>query len=85
MVSGAFFTLFFQFTHGEKFMIFVFVGSLIVSLALFKLGQYAAVITIITNAAKLTVLLVVIVAAVLLYWKFRGRIQMPKLPWLSDR
>ena len=66
-------------------MIFYFVGALLVSLALFKLGQNAAIIAVITNVGKVAVLLLVVAAGVLLYRKFRGHIQVPRLPWLSDR
>ena len=85
MASGAFLTLFFQFSHEEKLMIFYFVGTCLVAFALFKLGQYAAILAVISNAGKVAVLLLAVAAAVLLYRKFRGHIQVPRLPWLSDR
>ena len=66
-------------------MIFYFVGAVLVSLAFFKMGQYATLVTIFTNAGKVTVLILAIAAAVLLYRKFRGHFQVPKLPWFSDR
>ena len=65
-------------------MIFYFVGALLISLALFKLGQYAAIIAMITNVSKVAALVIVIAAVVLLYRKLRGRIQVLGLPWLSD-
>ena len=67
-------------------MIFVlFLSGLLISLVLFKLGQYAAILAVISNVGKVAVLLVAVAAAVLLYRKFRGHIQVPRLPWLSDR
>ena len=66
-------------------MIFYFVGALLMSFVLFKLGQYAAIIAIISNAGKLAVLLAVVAAAVLLYMKFKDSIKVTRLPWLSGR
>ena len=67
-------------------MIFVlFLSGLLISLVLFKLGQYAAILAVISNVGQVAVLLVAVAAAVLLYRKFRGHIRVPRLPWLSDR
>ena len=66
-------------------MIFYFVGTLLMSFVLFKLGQYAAIIAIISNAGKLTVALLLVAAAALLYMKFKDSIKVTRLPWLSGR
>lgn len=63
-------------------MIFVlFLSGLLVSLALFKLGQYAAIIAMIANAGKMLVLFTVIATMVLVYRKLlaKTRTSKPKL------
>ena len=63
-------------------MIFIFIGALLASFALFKLGQYVAIIAVIMNASKVAALLRAIAVVVLLYRKLRGSNQVAKLPWL---
>ena len=53
-------------------MIFYFIGTLLFSFALIKLGSYAAIIAMITNGTKVVVALMLVMAIVLLYRRFKG-------------
>ena len=66
-------------------MIFYFTGALLISFAIFRLGFYAAVISLISTGGKVIAALLLISALVLLYRRFKGTLQLPRLPWLSDK
>ncbi len=67
-------------------MIIYFISALLISFALFMLGSYSTIITIISTAAKVIVVVLLVGGTlVLLYRKFRGSPQLPRLPWLSDK
>ncbi len=66
-------------------MIFYFTGALLISFVLFRLGFYAAIISLISTGGKVMAVLLLIAALVLLYRKFRGSLQLPRLPWLSGK
>jgi hypothetical protein len=62
---------FFRFKRGE-FMIIYFVSALLISAAVYKLGSYATIVSLIFTAGKVGVGLAVLVAMVMLYRRYRG-------------
>ena len=66
-------------------MIIYFISALLISFALFMLGSYSTIIAIISTVAKVTAVLLMVGALILLYRRLRRTHQMPKLPWLSDK
>ena len=53
-------------------MFYIFTGSLITGLAFMTLGKYAAIISIVATATKMTAGLLVVISAILLLRKFKG-------------
>ena len=53
-------------------MIFYFISALLISSAIYKLGAYATIITMISAGTKVTMVLLAVVVFALLYRKFRG-------------
>ena len=66
-------------------MIFYFTGALLISFAIFRLGFYAAIISLISTGSKVAMLLLIIATLVLIYRKFRGTPQLPRLPKVLDK
>ena len=54
-------------------MIIYFVSALLISAAVYKLGTYAMLISLMVAASKFVAGLVVLAARVLLYWRYRGK------------
>jgi hypothetical protein len=53
-------------------MIIYFVSALLISVAIYKLGSYATIVSLIFTAGKVAVGLAVSVAIVMLYRRYRG-------------
>ena len=66
-------------------MVFYFTGIILMSTALITLGKYAAVIAMIATATKVTFGLLAVVAAALLWRKFRGKPRINKPQALGHR
>ena len=66
-------------------MIIYFISALLISFAIFMLGSYSTIIAIISTVAKVTAVLLLIAALILLYRKFRRSHQVLRLAWFSDK
>jgi len=66
-------------------MIFYFTGALLISFAIFRLGFYTAIISLISTGSKVIAALLLVATLVLLYRKFRRTHQQPRLQRLSDK
>ena len=66
-------------------MILYFITALLIAFSIFMLGSYSTIIAIISTVAKVTTVLLMIGALVLLYRRLRGTPKLPRLPWISDK
>ena len=76
---------FFQPNLKGNHMIIYFTGALLISFAIFRLGFYAAIIGIISTGGKIIAALLLVVAIVLLYRRFRRTPKQPRLLSVLDK